>query len=251
MTPSVTRALVALLLVAAALPLGDQIFAWAVVVAAGVALLGITAAVDSVGPRPVLLAAAVAGLGTPARLAVAPASGLAAIPALAAAMLLTCFLLLMVTRRRSELAATLGATMFTGLLVGLGAGGLVVLRLDRAGFRWTVAVLALCVLPQLAAVAAVRLRPDTAGADQAARIVTIAAVGGALVAAANPPFTLAVAAGLAAVCFAASAAAVLLERYAGAALPDTEHPSPEGFAWFAPVLLAAPVVALLATVVQS
>jgi hypothetical protein len=246
-------AAVALLLIAAALPLGGRAFGFAVAVAAGIALLAITAAVDAVGPRPVVLAAAVAGVGTPLRLALEPGDGLSAIPPLAAAMLLTCFVLLMVARRRSNITATLGATVFTGLLVGLGTGGLLVLRLDRHGFRWTLGLLALCVLPNLASLVAARVRPATAGADQAVRAVVLAAIAGALAAAANPPFTLPVAAGGAVIAFVADHMAGLLQRFAGPApaAGTPLAPAPDGLAWFGPLLLAAPVVALAATVVQS
>ena len=246
MTPRVGAPLAALALMAIVLPTGGRWFAAAVVIVAAAALLVFAAAMAANGPRPVLAAAAVAGVGTPLRLLFEPQARLAAIPALAAGMLLTAFVLTIASGRRTQITTALGATFFCGLLVGAGAGGLVVLRLTEYGFRWALGLVVLTIVPEAIGLAAERLRPREPAAANGARAVAMAAGALALLMAANPPFTPVVAAGVLLVCVAAAFAAAAFQR----SLPNVGWQQPL-LRPFGSLLLAAPAVYFLATVVQN
>ena len=251
MTPRTVAPVVGLGAVAVALPFGGRVFGLAVVVMAALALLVFGAALDAAGPRPVLAAAAVAGLGIPIRLVLQPQEHFEPVPALLSAMVLTAFGLLIISRRRSDITAAVGATVVCGLVVGLGAGGLILLRSVQHGFRWALAVVLLTLLPEVGAVVAQRRRPGVAGIGQAARIVLLAAVAGGLLAAANPPVTLVVGVAAALMCTAAAYAAVQLEQAVAAEAAGRRSAGARGIRWVGGVLLAAPAVYLVATVVQN
>ena len=247
MTARAVAPLAALALMAVALPAGGRVFGVAVLLLAVVALLVFTAMLQAQGPRPVVLAAAVAGVGTPLRLLLDPAADLAAIPALAAGMILTAFGLAMVTGRRAQIATALGFTVFCGLLVGAGTAGLVALRFAERGFRWALGAVVLTVLPEAAGMVAERIRPGQSSVADGARAVVMAAAAGALLTAANPPFTPAVTAVALGICAAAAFAGAAFERAVGDAPADQRG---LGRA-FGGLLLAAPALYVLTTVVQN
>ena len=138
----------ALLLVAVAAFFGGRLFLVAVLLLAGLALLEMSRELAAAGPRPVVIAAAVAGLGTPVWASLRPDDGLAALPALVVSMVLLAFCLMMVSGRRHATAA-LAATMLCGLLVGLGAGALVLLGLQN-GWQWVAGVVATVAVVEVA-----------------------------------------------------------------------------------------------------
>lgn len=243
--------LAALALLVATVAGGGRGFGVAVIAAAAVALWQLSEALDATGPRPVVAAAAVAGLGAPLRVVLDRRAGLDAIPGLVAAMLLTGFLVVMIAGRRQDVARTMSGTLLAGLLVGLGAAGLLLLRASAAGARWTVGLLLLVVLPEAVAVAARRWRELSTTAAEAARLVTAGAVGGALIAAAGSPLTPAVTAGMVAVSMAALYAAALLHRVVLAESAAADRVTSSALRPIVAVLLAAPVVFLLATAVQA
>lgn len=181
----VSAALAAALLLVAAVA-GGTTFTGAVLVLCVLALLLLHTAFSATGHTPVLLAAAIAAVGAPLWAARSATPNLEAVPALVAASLLAAFALLIVGRRRHGITIALGATAACALVVGLGGAALVALRQTNGGFRWVLAVLLLTALPEVAAAAAERVRPDAAAAVPV-RIVTLAVVGGALLAVANPP----------------------------------------------------------------
>lgn len=133
---------VSLLLVGITAAFGGRIYLVAVLVLAGVALLEMSREAGATGPRPIVAAAAVAGLGTPLRASLQPDNALQAMPAMVVAMVLAAFTLMIMTGRRTSATATMGATMLSGLLVGLGAGALVGLQATQGGWPWVVAVVA-------------------------------------------------------------------------------------------------------------
>ena len=237
--------LAALVLLAVALPLGGRWFGAVLVLVAAAALVAFSAVLSAVGPRPVVAAAAIAAVGTPLRLLVDPAARLGAVPAMAAGMLLSAYLLTIVSGRRSQIATAMGATAFCGLLIGSGAGGAAALRGIDNGFRWALCLLVLTVLPEAVGLIARRLRPAQSGFDDGARAVAMAAGAGALLMAANPPFAPAIAAAVLAVCAVAAFAAGAFAK----TLPDAT--GGELLRPFAGLLLAAPAVYLLTTVVQN
>lgn len=242
---------VVLLLLVASVGGGGRPFGFAVLVAAAVALLHVSEALDATGPRPILAAAAVAGLGVPLWLLVDRDARLEIVPPFIAAMVLATFLLSMLVGRRSDLTRVVSATFLSGLLVAMGAGGLALLRESRAGARWTVALLLLILLPEAAAVVALRLRGMSLTAREAVRFVTAAAVGGALLAIAGRPLTPGVTAAMVAVALAAMYAAALLHRVVRAESAAADQAAGLALRPTLALLLAAPLVFLLAAAVQA
>lgn len=139
----------ALVLVAVGAFFGGRLFLVAVLVFAAVALLEVASELSAHGPRPVLAAAAVAGLGVPLRVGLQPDDGLGAIPAVVAAMVLAAFALMVVTSRRREATVVVGSTSVCGLLVALGAGALVLLQEGPGGWRWIVGLVVAAAVVEL------------------------------------------------------------------------------------------------------
>ena len=243
--------LAALVLLAATVPAGGRPFGIAVILAAAVALWQLSEALDATGPRPVLAASAVAGLGAPLRVVVDRRVGMDAIPVLVAAMLLAGFVAVMVSGRRQDVVRTMSGTVLAGLLVGLGGAGLLLLRASAAGVRWTVGLLLLIVAPEAVAVAARRWREMSTTAAEAARVITAGALAGALIAAAGRPLTPAVTAAMVAVTLGALYASSLLHRVVLAESAAADRAVSAALRPVVAVLLAAPVVFLLATAVQA
>lgn len=251
MTQKVAPSLVALALLLASVNGGGRPFAFAVLVAAAVALLHVSAALDATGPRPIVAAAAVAGLGVPLRLFVDPELRLDTVPGFVAAMVLTAFVLAMIAGRRADVSRAVSATFVVGLLVALGSGGLLLLRESRAGLRWTVALLALIVIPEAAAIVALRVRGMALTAREAVRFVAAAAVGGALLAIAGRPLTPGVTAAMVAVCLVALYAGAILQRVVRAESAAADQAAGLVLRPTVALLLAAPLVFLLATATQA
>lgn len=244
--PGAAVTLAAVVVLAATAAAGRRPFAVVVVAVSALALVGLVNALGRAGPRPVLIAAAVAGVGAPLRLLLDPDAGLDSLAGLMVAMVLVAFVLLTISPRRHGVTGALAATFVAGLTVGLGAGALVALRSGPRGFRWAVALLALVTVPELAAAVAARLGPGGAAAN-AARVVAAAAVAGALLAVVNPPLTLTVTVAILAVCMAGAFAARLWGAATAAEAETVADPS--GW-WLVGLFLAAPAVLLVATAVQ-
>ena len=251
MTQRLGPSLVALALLLLSVTRGGRPFAFAVLVAAAVALLHISAALDATGPRPIVAAAAVAGLGLPLRLLIDPSLRLETLPGFIAAMVLLAFVAAMIAGRRSDIARAISATFLCGLLVALGAGGLLLLREFRAGLRWTVALLLLILVPEAAAFVALRARGMSLTAREAVRFVAAAAVGGALLALAGRPLTAGVTAALVAVCLAAMYAGALMHRVVRAESAAADQAAGLALRPTVALLLAAPLVFLLASATQA
>lgn len=242
-------------LTVAALVAGQASFAIVVVTVAIVLLADFAALMSSVGSRPVVLAAALPATGIPVAVAIAPSSGWTLLPVLVASGVLGAFVLVLAFGRRRAVTAALGATALTGLIIGLGAGGLLLLRALPEGFRWALGVLLVAVVVDgVRTAAASRAEPGPA----AAATVAVALAGaGLLSVTANPPFSLFSAAGVAAVALLSAAAAGLLREGMDDALASVHADTPPGRAEGAlppgalsdvalPVLLAAPAAYALA-----
>lgn len=235
-----------------ALVAGPRPFAILVVILAALLLVDLSSVLGSAGPRPVVPAAAVPAVGLPALVALRPEQGWTATPDLVAGGVLAAFLAMLVFGRRHDVTDVLGATALAGLVVGLGAGGLLLLRSLPDGFRWVLGVVLVVVVVEVARqVATARMEATpAAGATVAAAFVT----GGLLLAAGDPPFTLASTAGVTAVALVATAAAGLVREALDDALAawtaDGGSGLPQGAGVLTtvalPVLLAAPAAYALA-----
>lgn len=228
----------------AGLAAGSTAFGVAVALAALVLGVEACALVAAAGPRPIVPAALLLAVGMPA-VAVArpPAIGLTAVALVVAVGLLSAFVLGIAFARRS-LATVVGATTLAGLLVGLGSGGLVLLRLAPQGLRWVVgaaaciaAIQAVQALTRRFAPSSWRVRPLAPAAGAAVAVVGAAGLGSVLT-----PVAGIAAAGIA-------LGAVSAGRgLRGALTADTAESQgvAEVIRWATPLLLAAPLLALLA-----
>lgn len=203
---------------AAALAAGHVVFGVAVVSLAALVLADLAARLSRPGPRPITLAAAVPGVALPATIALRPETGWTAVPDFAVGGVLAAFLVALVFGRRRNVTAALGRTLLCGLVVGLGAAGLLLLVTLPDGFRWTLAaVVVLTVVEAVRQAATARASPAAAGAGT----VLVALVAAGVLTVAVPPFTLASAAAFAAVALVAGATAGLLRE----ALEDVQRPA--------------------------
>lgn len=250
MTTTVAAVLLGVVTIAAAIA-GAGPFAVVVVVLAVVLLLDFAGVLSSAGPRPVVLAAAVPGVALPAVVVARPGAGWEVVPDAVAGGVIAAFVMLLVFGRRRDVTGALGATLLVGLVVGLGATGLLLLRALPDGTRWVLGVvLAVAAVDTARQAAATRAQPRAA----AAVTVAVALVaGGILLVAANPPFVLASAAGVAAVALLAAAAAGLLREAVDDAVASVvadggTRRAGEGIVTSValPVLLAAPSAYALA-----
>lgn len=237
----------------AALAVGPTAFAVAMVGFSVVLLVDLADALATTGPRPVTLAAAIPGIGLPAAIAIQPGIGWEAVPDFVAGGVLTAFVAVLIFGRRRGVTAALGATALAGVVVGLGASGVLLLRSLPDGVHWIVGVVLLvAVVNSVRGYAAIRAKPIPAGAAT----VAVALLGaGALLLAAAPPFTLASATGVAAVALLAGASAGLLresitdDAAAGteaAAAPAARRQPGVLVSAALPVLVAAPAAYTLA-----
>lgn len=219
----------------------------AVLTSAVVALVGLQGGLAAAGERPVLLAAAVAGVGTPLWAFADPGAQLGRLPLLTAATLLLAFVLLFAGPRRRGVTLAVGATTLAGTLVGLGAGALVLLSGPDAGTPWAVTLVALVLVGEIAAWAAARSgRAEVAGP---ARYVSYGVVAGGAVGLFAPvsvPAAAVLVAGVVAATLAAGALAARLspDRSAAGLAPVAPR-------WLVTTLLAAPVTLLTALAVQT
>lgn len=252
MTPNAAAGVLGVVFLAT-LAAGPTTFAVATVALSIVLLADLADALAVTGPRPVTLAAAIPGIGLPAVIAVEPGVGWEGVPDFVAGGVLAAFVAVLVFGRRRGVTAALGATALAGVVVGLGASGVLLLRSLPDGVHWVLGVVLLVtVVNGVRTYGAIRAKPVPAGAAT----VAVALLGaGALVVAAAPPFTLASATGIAAVALLAVAAADLLREAitdAGGAEGDTVATPPARrrpglFVSAAlPVLLAAPAAFALA-----
>lgn len=191
----------------AALLAGAAVFGIVVVVLAAAVLLDLAELVARGAARPILPAAALPAAVLPATIVASPAGGFDRVSPVVAAGLLVAFVLVLVTGRRAGVAAALGSTLLTGLVVGLGASCLVLLRALPDGDGW---LLGLGVLMAAAGVArGLAVRAGAAPAAAAAAVVTaVAAVGAGTVLTLDPPYSPATAFAMAAAAAAATLGAV-------------------------------------------
>ena len=238
-------------------PAGGDVYTAAVVVAGLIALVVMQEGFAAIGHRPVLVAAAIAGVAAPLRAAGDPQAGIAAAAGPMGVMLLAAFLLSIIGRRRRGVASTIGATGVAGALVGLGGAALVALRGGPGGFRWLAAVLLLTVVPEAAAAVAQRVRPDDRSAAAAFRLVAIGVVAGALLAVANPPLDMVA---VAALVLSAGAAALGADAFWRAVAMDAAARGSATMAvtgvatsvrWLCALLAVAPLALLIARALQS
>lgn len=254
MTSTPVAAAVVLVTVAAAAA-GRLPFALVVLALATVALVDFTTVLASAGPRPVVLAAAVPGVVLPAAVHVRPAWGWTTVPDVVAGGVLIAFVAVLVFGRRRDVTVALGATALAGLVIGLGATGLLLLRSLPQGSRWVLGLLVVVAAVQTARRAgATRLPPRAVAAWT---VVAALLAGGALVVVVAPPFTFSLASGMAAVALLAVAAAGLLgeavdDAIASATIDRGNRPPPAGAGVLTvaalPMLLAAPAAYAFARV---
>lgn len=234
----------------ATVPGGGTAFAVAVVIFALYALGYGALVLGHSGQRPLLPAAAIAGVGLPVAAAWWPSSGWEMVPGAVAAMVLGAFAVTILSRRRRGVASAIGVTLALGLLVGVGSSGLLLLRSAPRGFRWTVTALVLVLAPHAAGAVARRgLRPGDA---EAVRVITAGAVAGGVLAFVGPPLTPPVVAVLAVLALGASYAAAVFGQVLVAMAAAAPGQAGLGWTidWLAAVLLAAPMHYLVARAVQ-
>jgi hypothetical protein len=142
----------------AALVVGGGLFRWVVAALGAAVLVDLVGMLARAAARPVLVAAAVPGVGLPVFAASTPVAGWGHAGVFVAAGLLAAFVLVLVFGRRADVLEALGATMLSALLVGLGATALVVLRALPEGATWVAALLALVAVADLAGPTLNRLR---------------------------------------------------------------------------------------------
>jgi len=261
LSPVGTGLLARLLLAAiagAALMLGPAAFASVVVLVAAAALLDTAGLLGRAGARPVTVAALGPGLALPATIAVRPADGWLRMPLFVAVSTLAAFALVLVFGRRAGATAGVGATAAAGLLVGVGATCLLLLRHLPDGFRWVLGFGLVVVAADVAGAALRRGRgaPGVLG-EFAVPLVAAGAAAAALAEVADPPFTpliatrTALVAMFAAVCGVRLADALATE--AGIALDRDRPRLGDGrlLATVDAVLLGAPAVYLLARATLS
>jgi hypothetical protein len=227
---------------AAALPAGGRWFAAAVFVCAAAALVELTRLLGRTRQRPLVPGAAVAAVGVPLALA-GGAPSWDRVPLVIATALLASFGLALFVRRDGRVV-TLSTTVLAAVVVGLGAGGLLVLRSTTAGFRWTLGLLLLATVPEIAAAVAEAVHGAVKPA--AARVVAAGAIAGALLMAANPPFDAIAVAAVTAVGLGGGWAAVQLTAALGAHRGGAAVSLP----WLAGPLLAAAPVSFVALALQ-
>jgi len=252
MTPNAAAGVLSVVFLAT-LAAGPTTFAVAMVALSIVLLGDLADALAATGPRPVTLAAALPAIGLPAVIATRPGVGWEGVPDFVAGGVLAAFVAVLVFGRRRDVTAALGATSLAGVVVGLGASGVLLLRSLPYGVHWVLgAVLLVTVVNGVRTYAAVRAKPAPAGAATVAAALLGA---GALLVAAGPPFTLASATGIAAVALLAVAAAGLLREAITEAVdaegdavgtPTARRRPGVLVAAALPVLLAAPAAYALA-----
>lgn len=173
----------------AALAAGPVPFAVLVVVVAGAVVLDAAGLFARAGARPVVVAAAAPGFVLPLTVAVDPNAGLRLLPALTVGMLLLACCLILGFGRRVGAVAGLGATAVTGLMVGVGASSLLLLRHIPQGFRWLLGLGLLVAVADLAGIALRRWAVvPSAWPEIAVPLLAATAVAGGLGQVLVPPF---------------------------------------------------------------
>lgn len=164
-----------------ALVLGPAVFATALTVVAVAVLVDLSALLTRAAARPILPAALVPAAGLPVAVALRPEAGWDLVPPFVAVGFLVTFLFALVFGRRRGIVQGAGTTMLAGLVVGLGAGSLVLLVGLPDGFRWALAFLLLAGAADLGAALPLRggrsrpgeTEPHLPGAVVAAAVVAV------------------------------------------------------------------------------
>ena len=153
-----------------ALVLGPLPFTVVVLILAAVLALDLSFLLARGRARPVLPVVLFAGLALPAMAAADvardPAAGWDRLPAGFAIVILAAFALVLLFGRRGGAVVGLSATAMAALVIGLGAGGLLLLRGLPDGFRWVLATGALVLAADLAAPAMRALRRRRFGPEE-------------------------------------------------------------------------------------
>ena len=132
-----------------ALVLGPAAFAAALTLAAVVVLVDLSAVLSRAAARPILPAALIPAAGLPIAVAVWPEAGWDLVPPFIAVGFLATFLFALLFGRRRGIVQGAGTTMLAGLVVGLGAASLVLLRGLPHGFRWALGFVILVAVADL------------------------------------------------------------------------------------------------------
>lgn len=132
-----------------ALVLGPTAFAAALTLAAVVVLVDLSAVLSRAAARPILPAALIPAAGLPIAVAVWPEAGWDLVPPFIAVGFLATFLFALLFGRRRGIVQGAGTTMLAGLVVGLGAASLVLLRGLPHGFRWALGFVVLVAVADL------------------------------------------------------------------------------------------------------
>lgn len=240
-----------------ALVLGPGPFAVVLVAAAVAVTLDAAGLLARVAARPILPAALVPAAGLPAAVALQPQSGWDLVPAFAAGGFLATFLFALLFGRRRGIVQGAGTTMLVGLVVGLGAASLLLLRGLPDGFRWVLAFAVVVLAADLGSALWEQVRRGRRGSRAAPDRGLGGAVAGALLAGVGvlvvlrPPLAAPVAGLLTLVALTAAVGAADLQR-ALLADGETAPPAPprlgDGmlFGIADGMLFAAPAVYVLA-----
>jgi hypothetical protein len=122
-----------------ALVLGPGPFAVVLTLVAVVALIDLTGVLSRAAARPILPAALIPAVGLPVTVGFRPDLGWDLVPPFVAGGFLITFLFALLFGRRRGIVQGAGTTVLAGLIVGLGAASLVLLRGLPGGFRWVLA----------------------------------------------------------------------------------------------------------------
>lgn len=122
-----------------ALVIGPGPFAVVLTLIAVVALIDLAGVLSRAAARPILPAALIPAVGLPVTVGFRPDLGWDLVPLFVAAGFLVTFLFALLFGRRRGIVQGAGTTVLAGLVVGLGAASLVLLRGLPGGFRWVLA----------------------------------------------------------------------------------------------------------------
>lgn len=200
-----------------ALVLGPGPFAVVLTLVAVVALVDLTGVLSRAAARPILPAALIPAVGLPVTVGVRPDLGWDLVPLFVAAGFVVTFLFALLFGRRRGIVQGAGTTVLAGLIVGLGAASLVLLRGLPGGFRWVLAfglIAAAADLggPVVAAVQARRGGGHPAEGGLAAGVVAAVLTAAVLLVALRPTLSLPVTALLALIALTATLGAADLHR---------------------------------------
>lgn len=241
-----------------ALVLGPVPFAFALAAIAVFVLADLSALLSRAAARPILPAALVPAVGLPVGVAVWPEAGWDLVPPFVAVGFLATFLFALLFGRRRGIVQGAGTTMLAGLVVGVGAASMVLLRGLPHGARWVLAFVLIVGAADIGALLAARFGGgwgadgDLEESHLLGSLVSAIAVAGVLLLVLRPPLGPAVVAllALAALTAAVGGADLWRNLVAEARVESPDGPSrPDAgvlLAAFDGLLLGAPLAYVLA-----